>query len=304
MQEKILSKRLIVFTEYQLFFHCNVATWCEDTTWESDNPSFQLIPAPMSPGLATVSLPNRHSTGMQKYAHLVSGYHGRQLTHENDALDAFTGVLTVLTKELNSPFIWGIPECSFSESMIWRTIFFSPSLRRPEFPSWSWLGWKASKLLGDLTIPGSRFLDGVEITPIVQWHHISAEGEQIQIGDTSVPYHKLPKFKHPAAFPDIPSDHFLQFWAYSAFLAVGRVPMDNWTIDEQVSVNYPVGIHQHDDEYLTIGKIWLNIEWRASQEDELEFIMVCRSILISSLMRLNFLIWSYQILKAQQNAGY
>lgn len=35
-QEKILSKRLLVLTQYQAFNHCSSATWCEDAIWENE----------------------------------------------------------------------------------------------------------------------------------------------------------------------------------------------------------------------------------------------------------------------------
>lgn len=49
----------------------------------------------MSPDLARCALPHPSLTGLGKYAHLVSGYHGRHLSYENDALNAFTGALTL-----------------------------------------------------------------------------------------------------------------------------------------------------------------------------------------------------------------
>jgi hypothetical protein len=35
-QEKILSKRLLVFTDYQVYFQCSNMVWCEDTAMETD----------------------------------------------------------------------------------------------------------------------------------------------------------------------------------------------------------------------------------------------------------------------------
>jgi hypothetical protein len=101
MQEKVLSKHLFIFTEYQVFYHCNRATWCEDAVWEFETPFIHLQGGvgTMSPSLARCALPHRNLTGLEKYAHLVSGYHGRQLSYENDALNAFTGALTALSKD-------------------------------------------------------------------------------------------------------------------------------------------------------------------------------------------------------------
>ncbi len=123
MQEKVLSKNLLIFTEYQIFYHCNKATWCEDAIWEYETPLIQLQGGrgTMSPDLPRCALPHQNLTSLGKYAHLVSGYHGRQLSYENDALNAFTGALTTLGKDLNTSFIYGLPESAFDQTILWRS---------------------------------------------------------------------------------------------------------------------------------------------------------------------------------------
>ncbi|PVH75299.1 HET-domain-containing protein [Cadophora sp. DSE1049] len=277
MQEKVLSKRLIIFTEYQVFYHCNSATWCEDSVWEPVNPRFILQPGTdtMSPQFTRTSLPSRNFTGLGKYAHLVSGYHGRKLTHQTDALNAFTGALTALSKELNTPFLWGIPESSFDSCIIWRTPFHNPGLRREQFPSWSWLGWKAGPLPGDLDFP--VVLGGhIETIPVVQWHQVTETGEQKLVGKATTPYHEIPKFQPPLPCPGIPSTHFLRFRAQSVFLPVSREPAEGETSFKRYGCEYyTVGVKQHDGEVQKLATVSLNTTWREGQPDHLEFIMIC-----------------------------
>jgi hypothetical protein len=195
MQEKILSKRLLIFTEYQVFYHCNSATWCEDAIWESEDPYIQLQSrlGTLSPHLVRCALPHRSFTGVRKYSHLVTSYHDRQLSYESDALNAFTGVLTALGKELKTSFIWGLPESAFDDTLLWRSPIQMANLRREQFPSWTWLGWKASGLPGDIEFPVVHTAH-VETVFLVQWHQITAKGEQKLIGPSTT-YYELPKFE-------------------------------------------------------------------------------------------------------------
>ncbi len=288
MQEKVLSKRLVIFTEYQVFYHCNSATWCEDAIWEPEDPYFLLQPGlgTLSPQTVRSPLPHRNFTGMRKYSHLVTGYHTRQLTNQGDALDAFSGALTALSKELNTSFIWGIPEASFDDNIIWQTPLHNPSLRREQFPSWSWLGWRASDLPGDLDFP---VIQGqhLETIPVIQWHRITPKGEQKIIGNTLREFHELFKFKRTSTFPIVPSEHLLQFWALSAFLYVGRDSLEGpkFAFEGKATSTgfsqygceyYVVGIREPDGGLRQFARISMHEEWRNSQPDLLEFIMICR----------------------------
>lgn len=276
MQEKVLSKRLIIFTRYQVFYHCNSATWSEDAIWEPEDPYFLLRPGKsnMPPQLVRVPLPSRNFAGLRKYAHLVSGYHGRQLTHQSDALNAFAGALTALGKELNTSFLWGIPESSFDENVIWRTPLHNPSLRRREFPSWSWLGWKASSLPGDVDFP--IIIGGhIETTPVVQWHKVTEKGEQKLIGKMKTTFYELPPFNPPTC-PDIPSTHFLRFMAPSASLFVSRQPIEGGTDFTNYGCEwYAVGVVKPTGELSNLARISLYSKWRDVQPNYLEFIIIC-----------------------------
>ena len=67
--------------------------------------------------------------GMRKHAHLVAGYHNRQLSHPGDALSAFTGALTSLQNEMNTEFILGLPELNLFEDSLRRSPIHNPYLR-------------------------------------------------------------------------------------------------------------------------------------------------------------------------------
>jgi len=63
----------------------------------------------------------------------------RSLTRDVDILAAFSGILNGLETWLG-PSVFGMPERLFEIALLWygETI----AERRPEFPSWSWCGWR------------------------------------------------------------------------------------------------------------------------------------------------------------------
>jgi hypothetical protein len=157
-QEKVLSRRLVIFTERQVYYHCNSETWCEDAVWENKDPRIQLRVSvtQVTPYYQYVSLPSPRLSGLHKLFHLVTGYNARQLTKESDTLDAFSGALSSLGAEIKSEFLWGLPLAYFHQTLLWSFNVHDPKLRRSGFPGWSWVGWKASVLPGDIIWPGEH----------------------------------------------------------------------------------------------------------------------------------------------------
>lgn len=95
---------------------------------------------------------------MESFQFRVHEFIHRDFTFVSDALDAFQGILE-LFEEPDDPIshLCGIPLFSFTKfrkpgsvtptqvlaaALNWH--FDCPMVRRPEFPSWSWAGWKPS----------------------------------------------------------------------------------------------------------------------------------------------------------------
>ncbi|PMD42787.1 HET-domain-containing protein [Hyaloscypha variabilis F] len=279
MQEKVLSKHLLIFTEYQIFYHCNSATWCEDAIWESQDPYIQLSPGIdiSSPDNASRALPHHSFTGLRKYSHFVTDYRSRQLSYQSDALNAFMGALTALGRELNTSFIWGLPESAFNDTLLWRSPIQKASLRREQFPSWTWLGWKDSVLPGLMRFP-TVDAEHVETVGHVQWHRVTSDGSQQLIGPSPTTYFELPRFDDSMA-PKVPPQNLLRFRARSAYLFVGREPKADdareSTFARYGCPNYIVGLQNEDGKVTHLSSISLHEDWRRSQPDLLEFILIC-----------------------------
>jgi hypothetical protein len=163
-QEGVLSRRCLVFTEHQLYFVCSGMSCCEavSTGLNSKAKSFTSAPGTLSADIFgyTGHIGDVPRTPLMKFAEHVAQYTSRHLTYENDVMDAFRGLLA------KSPFhsYYGIPiaPSDFTEARsiedfnlgFARGLFWLPggwyyggrflTIRRKNFPSWSWVGWKGS----------------------------------------------------------------------------------------------------------------------------------------------------------------
>lgn len=150
LQEKIFSKRLLIFAEAQAFYHCAAATWFEDTVLEER----QNVSGPVhirekariarkgsdeSPYSATYEA-HREYFGRNLWS-LVSIYSKREISFKSDTLLAFAGVLKSVEDAFGSA-IWGIPAFEFARGLTWTQSTHCLSVRQHGFPSWSWAGWR------------------------------------------------------------------------------------------------------------------------------------------------------------------
>lgn len=176
LQEKVFSKRLLIFTESQAFYHCRCSTLFEDTVMESKEKRVGRVKIServdatckrsKSPGLTAYEA---HTNFFgRNFWSLVEIYTQRQLSFEKDTIRAFSGILKSIEED-EGPAIWGIPEYRFGRGLVWSLDPPKLSLRRKEFPSWSWAGWKGNagaKL---------KFHDFVKMTAEdiwkVNWHY-------------------------------------------------------------------------------------------------------------------------------------
>ncbi|KAF2248522.1 HET-domain-containing protein [Trematosphaeria pertusa] len=148
-QEATLCKRLLVFTERQVYWVCQTTTWCEDTSGESPTHRLELT--------ETNSLneyllePNKCRTVL--YCRLVEAFSSRHFTDESDALWAFAGILKLMASRFQRGFIWGLPHERLDAALLWGQVGCNlvhlRTARHPAgmeiasrslpYPSWSWL---------------------------------------------------------------------------------------------------------------------------------------------------------------------
>lgn len=172
-QEAALSTRCLVFTKHQMYFECRTASFYEslhiDTGKASeDNPAW--LYEFTKPRLFTIAqlnergLPHAHATKRDRllaYMDCAENYSRRTLSHDEDSLNAFGGMIKRFeaTDRLPVRHIWGVPffdprDDNSPADIVdyvgflmaglswWHDYNGQEPRRRKGFPSWSWTGWE------------------------------------------------------------------------------------------------------------------------------------------------------------------
>jgi hypothetical protein len=229
-QEKLLSRRCLIFTEKLVCWECQCASWSEDAPMQTDtleqmrdhdtHQSFFLSEDHFSRA-GHVGEPGGHH-GLC-LTHFVPSFTARHLTYDRDAGRAFAGILQVLMDLGHYRTFHGLPlkERQFVRCLSWLPSQAGCSLRhQQDVPTWSWLAWKGSIFifsdpLADETIDiqcycmniddhGDRYLQRVEESPSDK--------------DLCLNYQQIPE----AARMFLKPNFHLLFWAETAVLLVGE----------------------------------------------------------------------------------
>jgi len=145
-QERLLSRRCVIFAEKRVYFQCRSASMSQDiyahgrgTAWSLDS-----IHAPLQ------MLKELRVRAIWFYIHCVSMYTSRQLTKSRDILAAFNGVTTLIQQVMRAPFVFGLPSSHFDLALLWQPKGkIKPRVVKDEgdkafevdFPTWAWCGW-------------------------------------------------------------------------------------------------------------------------------------------------------------------
>jgi hypothetical protein len=166
LQEAVLSRRRLVFTEHEMYFECLVMNCCERAAPDLThldlsfyNPGILSGNLRLMPGDLTSI---HHYAPTQAYMNLVVQYSHRELRFPSDKLRAFIGIMRHFTRLQDDSVyqIWGISYPSSNPYHIFIGLsWIESSLDRqtlqdqnshgkmsaidlhsgPSFPSWSWL---------------------------------------------------------------------------------------------------------------------------------------------------------------------
>ncbi|KAI1454819.1 HET-domain-containing protein [Annulohypoxylon moriforme] len=149
-QERLLSKRCLIFTEKKIYFQCRSTSMSEDIFADKKGKgwSLDLVRAPLQ------TLSQLKSQALWFYINCVSLYTKRSLWEPFDILAAFSGMCKLMEETLEAPFTFGLPISHFDFAILWEPTGKSTRLTEPRssddpkykdmrFPSWSWCGWKS-----------------------------------------------------------------------------------------------------------------------------------------------------------------
>ncbi|KAF2466592.1 uncharacterized protein BDR25DRAFT_293523 [Lindgomyces ingoldianus] len=194
-QERLLSKRCLIFTGGRVYFQCRSTGVSEDIFADRCGKgwSLDLLRSPLQ------MLSQLKLRAVWFYAHCVSLYTLRELYEPFDILSAFSGMCKLMEYTMHSPFIFGLPTSHFDFALLWQPIGRSSRLNKPKrsdeqkykdmkFPSWSWCGWESDGIKyapemvdGCLTDIRAWLLDHTWI----DWHIRDGHGTLRRVWDMS-----------------------------------------------------------------------------------------------------------------------
>jgi len=153
-QERLVSPRCLICVHGRVYLQCQTTTMSEDiysdvtTEKGSAGWSVELHGAPAH----TLKRLQNYPVGV--YKDCLSMYTTRDLSREEDILNAFVGIGNLVCNYLGRPkeedqmdmaLLFGLPASHFDYALFWQPQE-SPSRRLKSgkriFPSWSWSGWK------------------------------------------------------------------------------------------------------------------------------------------------------------------
>ena len=166
-QERLLSRRCLIFAEGKVYFQCRSSVTSEDiiSHGSSEGWSLDWTNSPLR------TLGELRRRAFWFYMRCVSLYTGRLLSKSKDVLTAFQGTSWLLQRHLNAPLFWGLPASHFDFALLWSPVDVLKRRQRmsshqsdrgsyaiedtdksksmideddfgdQEFPSWSWCGW-------------------------------------------------------------------------------------------------------------------------------------------------------------------
>ncbi|KAI4649056.1 uncharacterized protein J4E78_008574 [Alternaria triticimaculans] len=149
-QERLLSKRCLIFTRGQIYFQCRSTGMSEDIFADGEGRgwSLDLVQAPLQ------MLTELKQRSVWFYAHCVYLYTLRELFEPLDILAAFSGMCNLMEGTMNAPFVFGLPTSHLDFALLWEPVDLltllnyekasvEPKYKDIKFPSWSWCGWKS-----------------------------------------------------------------------------------------------------------------------------------------------------------------
>ena len=304
LEEHNLSSCLLVFTPRQVFWECNKATWSEELQLECFDPQVKVETIEF---LGRLKKPRSDLTPVQRYALLLAQYTPRELTDQDDALNAVQGLLNDLQSSFPGAFFWGLPESFFDTALLWNFGVYqqAPKPRRALFPSWCWAAWRAaisfsigspfdsgfqgqSISSNDSVGTPKSIQDASTVRAEVAWFRItdappswkSIQNKCISHSGSSFYAESIARWQAQDAEKvlkstlqlleqtAIPAEHVLVFWTQVVQLDLDRNP--------HKANQTAMAVRDRDGQ--DVGHVNVTSDWRQSRPDRLSFILVARNL--------------------------
>ncbi|KAE9367229.1 HET-domain-containing protein [Stipitochalara longipes BDJ] len=289
LQEKVVSRRVLIFTPSQISWNCRTTGWAEDIFLETSlaRPTNRIWEDTMrflSDAERESAWNDDVNVAWDTLRMLVDNFSHRQLSEPGDAYDAFCAIAQEFQSLTHVSSIWALPVTRFELALCWtrtqgrlvrRTALTSLPMTTLKccvaFPTWSWLGW-----IGGASLPiTDQYADtgmSPEILCFILRNSPLRVVKVIQVtGDeTEIPTPKLPPgishsplavtletvlAEHPhftrERLQQTPDNQLLCFWTETAcFSTYGPIEEVNDTWPESKFFRYEI----RNSESQTIGR--------------------------------------------------
>lgn len=256
-QEMVLSTRMLFFTADTVFCISPGSTSfydpmsarllsksCVDLTLSPSNHS-------LKPSQVTAS------SAMGTFVGALEVYASRQLSQDSDNINAFQGILQVLEPVLG-PTWHGLFLTNFASYLhhsSWATI----PVRVPQFPSWSWAGWKLDRTgisISQVASSAPVFRVAYNGKPGPIDTYTTEQKDFLRQMDTLVPYPRT-SFREFQTMTSSRVPNLIGFWAWEVKL---------WVSPPGERNNHAVSVTQDDRPYLaehhhSVWQIRLEQRW-------------------------------------------
>ncbi|WZH46983.1 heterokaryon incompatibility protein-domain-containing protein [Fusarium acuminatum] len=149
-QERLLSRRALIFTNSQIYWCCEGRTWDEESL--VDIPGSTIVAMAQEFGCYDEWESIEAKFSEEIYSTYITQFSTRQFTFPSDALPAFLGIIHRYEHLNKQKLHWGLRTIRFDQSLVWK---YGQDRRREmytyiskdsvacsvPYPSWSWLGW-------------------------------------------------------------------------------------------------------------------------------------------------------------------
>ncbi|CZR45331.1 uncharacterized protein FPRO_15494 [Fusarium proliferatum ET1] len=150
-QEGLVSRRKLIFTDEQVYLHCMEREFRETIEQDLDLLAQADVSDLSDPFRCSILHFIPENAGTEGVYSLTGDFSERRITYPSDRLNAFLGILNLFQDAFPESFrhIWGQPipystDMSVADVVVsalkWHIVGLAQ--RRPDFPSWSWVGWK------------------------------------------------------------------------------------------------------------------------------------------------------------------
>ncbi|KAF5685934.1 tol [Fusarium circinatum] len=148
-QERLLSRRSLIFTNKQVYWCCDGTTWEEESLL--DIPGSTAFARSYSFGCYDEWDDNEAKFSLESFDTYITQFSERKFTYPSDVLPAFLGIIRRFEHLNNEKIHWGLNASTFDQALTWKygqdrrdetyTYVSGGSSRSVPYPSWSWLGW-------------------------------------------------------------------------------------------------------------------------------------------------------------------